>query len=71
MPPRSIPEEFVGRAHAKPHVDLVAFTIGVLRSRGITRISDSGLCTRCEGSIFHSYRRDGAGKGRNLVVVAQ
>ena len=39
--------------------------------RGITEISDSEMCTRCEGSIFHSYRRDGAGKGRNLVLVSQ
>ena len=64
-------ERFVERSHTKPHVDLIAFTIVILRSRGITNISDSELCTRCEGSIFHSYRRDGAGKGRNLVMVAQ
>jgi hypothetical protein len=64
-------ERFVECSHAKPHVDLIAFTIDVLRSRGITKISDSELCTRCEGSMFHSYRRDGAGKGRNLVMVSQ
>ncbi|HYC92557.1 MAG TPA: polyphenol oxidase family protein [Thermoanaerobaculia bacterium] len=64
-------EHFVDRSRAKPHVDLVAFTVDILRARGITNISDSELCTRCEGSIFHSYRRDGAGKGRNLVVVSQ
>lgn len=62
---------FVDRSRPKPHVDLVAFTAAILRSRGITQISDSELCTRCNGSIFHSYRRDGAGKGRNLVVVGQ
>jgi YfiH family protein len=64
-------ERYVDRSRAKPHVDLIALTVDLLRARGITRISDSGLCTRCEGSIFHSYRRDGAGKGRNLVLVAQ
>jgi len=64
-------ERFLVRSHEKPHVDLIAFTIDLLRARGITNISDSELCTRCEGSIFHSYRRDGAGKGRNLVLVAQ
>lgn len=64
-------ERFVDRSRARAHVDLVAFTIAVLESRGITNISDSELCTRCEGSIFHSYRKDGAGKGRNLVIVAQ
>lgn len=62
---------FLDRSRPKPHVDLVAFTIDILRTRGITTISDSELCTRCDGSIFHSYRRDGAGKGRNLVLVAQ
>jgi YfiH family protein len=62
---------FIDRSRPRPHVDLVAFTHDVLRSRGFTedRISDSGLCTRCEGSIFHSYRRDGAGGGRNLTIV--
>lgn len=64
---------YVDRAHAKPHVDLIAFTTDILRERGFAdeRISDSGLCTRCDGSIFHSFRRDGKGGGRNLVVVAQ
>lgn len=64
-------ERFVDRSRARAHVDLVAFTIAVLESRGIANISDSELCTRCDGSIFHSYRKDGAGKGRNLVVAAQ
>lgn len=56
----------------KPHVDLVALTVDVLRHAGIPgdRVIDTGLCTRCKGSIFHSFRRDGAG-GRNLAVVAQ
>lgn len=64
---------FVDRSHAKPHVDLVAMTTDLLRTRGVhpQRIFDSELCTRCEGSIFHSARRDGAGRGRNLAVVAQ
>ena len=54
----------------KPHVDTAAITADVLRTRGIARIVDTGLCTRCEGSIFHSYRRDKQG-GRNLAIVAQ
>lgn len=66
-------DRYIDRSRAKPHVDLVAFTIDVLRQRGFReeRISDSGLCTRCDGSIFHSYRRDGKGGGRNISVVAQ
>ncbi len=64
---------FVDRSYLKPHVDIPAFTTEVLRSRGFVpdRIHDSGLCTRCEGSIFHSFRRDGSGGGRNLAIVAQ
>ena len=56
----------------KAHIDLVAMTADVLREAGIAdeRIIDTGLCTRCNGSIFHSFRRDGSG-GRNLAVVAQ
>lgn len=66
-------ERYVDRSHAKPHIDLVAMTEDALRERGFSaeRISDSGMCTRCEGSLFHSYRRSGAGGGRNLAIVAQ
>lgn len=65
-------EEFLDRSRSKPHVDLVAFTRELLRRRGFIedRIFDSELCTRCDGSIFHSYRRDGAGGGRNLAIAA-
>jgi polyphenol oxidase len=66
-------ERFVLRDKAKPHIDLPSLTAALLRSRGFgpDRICDSGLCTRCEGSIFHSFRRDGTGGGRNLAIVAQ
>ena len=65
--------EYVDRTRSKPHVDLVSLTAGVLRNRGFsaTNIVDSGLCTRCEGSLFHSYRRQGSGGGRNLAIAAQ
>ncbi|HYM60237.1 MAG TPA: polyphenol oxidase family protein [Thermoanaerobaculia bacterium] len=61
-----------GARGRKPHVDLTALTRALLHEAGIAAscIFDSELCTRCEGSIFHSYRRDGRG-GRNLAVVAQ
>jgi polyphenol oxidase len=66
-------ERFIDRSREKPHVDLPAMTAGLLRERGFAaeRIVDSQLCTRCDDSIFHSYRRDGKGGGRNLVMVAQ
>jgi YfiH family protein len=65
-------ERFVERSRTKPHVDLAAYTTDILISRGFAanRIFDSQLCTRCDGSIFHSFRRDGSG-GRNLAFVAQ
>ena len=65
--------QFINRTHAKPHVDLPAMTASILRARGFAgdRISDSGYCTRCDGSIFQSYRRDGKGGGRNLQIAAQ
>lgn len=64
---------YVDRSYDKPHVDLVAFTRDVLRSCGLAEvnISDSELCTRCDDSIFHSFRRDGKGGGRNLMIAAQ
>jgi len=66
-------ERYLDSSRAKPHVDLAAFTADILRGRGFdeARIFDSELCTRCEGSLFHSYRRDGKGGGRNLALVAE
>lgn len=66
-------EKYLDRTRDKAHVDLAGYTIDILRARGFAeeRISDSGLCTRCDGSIFHSYRRQGKGGGRNLQIVAQ
>ena len=58
------------RLGPKPHVDVTAYTIAVLRKHGIQDIIDTGLCTRCDGSLFHSYRRDKR-TGRNLAIVAQ
>jgi len=63
-------EAFVDRGGAKPHIDLPGLTIALLTERGVLphNIHDSGLCTRCDGSIFHSYRRQRG--GRNLAVMA-
>ncbi|MEA2338616.1 MAG: purine-nucleoside/S-methyl-5-thioadenosine phosphorylase / adenosine deaminase [Thermoanaerobaculia bacterium] len=65
-------ERFVDRGGAKPHIDLPALTTALLIERGIKpqNIHDSGLCTRCDGSIFHSYRRDAKRGGRNLAIAA-
>jgi hypothetical protein len=65
------PAEFVARNRPKPHVDIAAFVAARLRARGVAHVYDSGLCTRCDGSIFHSFRRDGRGGGRNLAILAR
>lgn len=63
---------FVDRSRPRPHVDLAGLTAALLMERGFPPggIHDSLLCTRCEGSIFHSYRRDAKRGGRNLAIVA-
>jgi hypothetical protein len=66
-------ERHVDRARGpKPHFDLPGLTRQLLLGTGFGAgaIDDSELCTRCEGSIFHSFRRDGAAAGRNLSIAA-
>ncbi|HET7436606.1 MAG TPA: polyphenol oxidase family protein [Thermoanaerobaculia bacterium] len=65
--------QYVDRSYDKAHIDLPRMTQNVLRARGIAalRIFDSELCTRCDGSIFHSFRRDREAGGRNLQIAAQ
>jgi polyphenol oxidase len=66
-------ERFVDRKLGpKPHLDLPGLVAEVLRQNGVfpENIWDARLCTRCEGSIFHSYRRSGPSSGRNLAVAA-
>jgi len=57
----------------KPHLDLASLTVERLMGRGLRpgSIFDSKLCTRCQGSMFHSFRRSGPRSGRNLAIVAQ
>jgi YfiH family protein len=66
-------EEFIDRSRAKPHIDVAGLTAALLAERGFMRenIHDSELCTRCDDSIFHSYRRDAKRRGRNLAVLAR
>jgi copper oxidase (laccase) domain-containing protein len=66
-------ERYVDRSYPKPHLDIPAFTKNILRAGGFAddAIIDTELCTRCDGSIFHSFRRDPKSGGRNLAVVAQ
>jgi polyphenol oxidase len=66
-------DRFVDRTLGpKPHLDLAGLVTEELRRNGVNleNIWNGGLCTRCEGSIFHSYRRSGPSAGRNLAVAA-
>ena len=64
-------DAFIDRTRAKPHVDIAGLVAARLRERGVARVHDSALCTRCDGSIFHSYRRDGKRGGRNLAILTK
>jgi len=67
-------ESFVDRTRGeRPYLDLPALTRSLLTQGGVEArsIHDSGLCTRCDGSIFHSFRRNGPSAGRNLAIVAR
>ena len=67
-------DDLVDRSRGvRPHVDLPGLTTRILRDAGVDAeaIDDSGLCTRCEGSIFHSYRRDRERSGRNLMLIGR
>ncbi|MFN2239594.1 MAG: polyphenol oxidase family protein [Thermoanaerobaculia bacterium] len=66
--------EFVDLSRGeRPHFDLAGLTRRVLMAEGVpgSVIFDSGLCSRCEGSMFHSYRRDGAKSGRVLAIAVR
>ncbi|HVT04671.1 MAG TPA: polyphenol oxidase family protein [Thermoanaerobaculia bacterium] len=66
-------DRYVDLSRAKPHLDLAGLATQLLGELGVgpDSIHDSGICTRCEGSIFHSFRRDAAASGRNLAIVVQ
>ncbi|MEZ5332917.1 MAG: polyphenol oxidase family protein [Thermoanaerobaculia bacterium] len=57
-----------GRSGRKPHLDLVAAVEGQLRAAGVPSVESAGLCTRCRPD-WHSFRRDGAGAGRNWTLA--
>jgi polyphenol oxidase len=67
-------ERFADRSRGdRPFFDVAGYVTGRLLDAGFSphSIHDSGLCTRCESSIFHSYRRDGERAGRNLAWLVQ
>ncbi len=61
-------EAVIRRSGCKPHLDLVLAASRQLAALGVGRISSSGCCVRCD-SDWCSYRRDGAGAGRNHAFI--
>lgn len=57
------------RPNAKPHLDLPAAADLQLRRRGVETVHRIGPCTRCSPADLWSYRRQGAGAGRNLAFI--
>ncbi|MGH9458548.1 MAG: polyphenol oxidase family protein [Thermoanaerobaculia bacterium] len=55
----------------RPYFDVARLTRRLLAEHGVTRVLDSGLCTRCGEALFHSYRRDRAAGGRILAITVQ
>lgn len=53
----------------RPHLDLVAAARRQLHRSGVQTIHSADCCTRCHPDWLWSYRRDGAGKGRNVAVI--
>lgn len=53
----------------KPHLDLQQAARHQLEAAGVTSITVLDHCTRCHPEDLWSYRREGAGAGRNLAFV--
>jgi len=62
-------EEVIDRDKSKPHVDLRQVIEAQLRGSGISSIDHVRVCTHCDKTRFHSYRRDGKIGGRMLSAI--
>ncbi len=54
--------------NTKPHLHLVAAASAQLMDLGVLDVRRLGGCTRCDEN-WHSYRREGAGQGRNHAFI--
>ena len=54
-----------------PHyeIDFAAQIIEQCRSRGVTRMSDRGVCTACDLDLYYSYRAEKGRTGRMLALL--
>lgn len=53
----------------KPYLDLQAAAGHQLRAAGVREVRTLAVCTRCSPDTLWSYRRDGAGTGRNFAFI--
>jgi YfiH family protein len=53
----------------RPVLDLALAVEAQLRAAGVADVRSIDVCTRCHPGWLWSYRRDGAGAGRNLSLV--
>jgi polyphenol oxidase len=53
----------------RPHVDLPGAVRRQLENAGVRRVELLALCTRCQATRLHSYRRDGRASGRNHAFI--
>jgi copper oxidase (laccase) domain-containing protein len=61
---------FGDNAIAGGHADLALCARRALERAGAADVVGAGLCTICDAGRFHSHRRDGAGSGRQAVIVS-
>ena len=60
--------EALTRVNGRDHLDLRTAVRLLLVAAGVPAVAILGPCTACGGN-YHSYRRDGAGTGRQLSFV--
>jgi YfiH family protein len=58
----------LSRVNGRHHLDLRTAVRLLLTAAGVRAVAILGPCTACGGN-YHSYRRDGAGTGRQLSFV--
>ena len=61
--------DVVHRLNGRPFLDLPAAVLAQLRSAGVERVEDSGLCTACRVDEFFSHRAEHGRTGRFGVVI--
>lgn len=67
--PEALVEPTARTARAKPHLDLHRAVILQLQRSGIPDVERVDACTFCRADALASYRRQGAGAGRNLTFA--